>query len=94
MFIEDVSAYYRNHNEHKDHLRICDIEDISFSYFESIKKNLPNGASMREAYKNYGSENIVVISYEWGNPKKISFIKFDFLVYKRDKLIEELLDSF
>lgn len=92
MFIEDVSAYYRNHNEHKDHLRICDIEDISFSYFESIKKNLPNGASMVQ--HSFRSENIVVISYEWGNPKKISFVKFDFLVYKRDKLIEDLLDSF
>lgn len=71
-----------------------DIDDISIKYFNSIKDNLPNGASISKIYKEYGSENIVIISYEWGNPKKSSFIKFEFLSYKRDKLIEDLLNSF
>lgn len=71
-----------------------DIDDISIKYFNSIKNNLPYGASIREIYKEYGSENIVVISYEWGNPKKGSFVKFDFLSHKRNKLIEDLLNSF
>lgn len=71
-----------------------DIDDISIKYFNSIKNNLPYGASIREIYKEYGSENIVVISYEWGDPTKSSYIKFDFLSYKRDKLIEDLLNSF
>jgi hypothetical protein len=70
------------------------IEDMSFLYFESIKKNLPNGASIVQVYEKYGYPNIVVIRYEWGNPKRNSYTDFDYLTFKRNKLIEDLLDSF
>jgi hypothetical protein len=62
------------------------------SYFDSISANLPYGSIIKDFYTNSG--NKITIVYEWGsNPHRSSYIEFDYLEFKRNKIIEDLLNS-